>query len=150
MDKNLLTKDIYSEQTFMVDSFYKSATFTDILALAKRIQNLLLMEPDTLPNQTKLGVGIKNFIMEKADNNTISAIKDAIDYQLNAFLPSSYIARYDVSFKIDLDTGKRSISVKFDLKYNEVTKNFANNYFIINFNTISEFTKTEVVSTIYI
>ena len=61
-----------------------------LMALAQTIQNLLLTEQGTYPNQPDLGIGISNEQMELLDQTTIDELKDKIDNQIEKFIPTNY------------------------------------------------------------
>ena len=63
---------------------------TGLYALAQTLQNLLLVEQGTYPNQPDLGVGITNEQMELLDSKTIDDLKDKIEKQIEKFIHSTY------------------------------------------------------------
>lgn len=69
---------------------------TDKFACAQCIQNLLITEKGTYPNQPLLGVGIENYLFEFCTETEISKLETEIKSQINTFIDTSY----DVEFEI--------------------------------------------------
>lgn len=55
-------------------------------ALAQTIQNLILIEPGTYPNQPNLGVGISNYLFEIFDDKTVYEVNKKIENQISEFI----------------------------------------------------------------
>ena len=83
------------------DSFYKPARRNNLEALAQTIQNLLIIEKGTYPNDPNLGVGIANYMFDLADNITITKIESEIKDQI-----VTYIAHQFVTVDVNVSTYK--------------------------------------------
>jgi phage baseplate assembly protein W len=82
-----LKKEFFLE----IDEFNQTKSTEGLLALAKLIQNLILTEPGTYPNNPDLGIGISNYKFEFLDDSTINLIRSRIDSQISKFIPESQI-----------------------------------------------------------
>jgi phage baseplate assembly protein W len=74
----VLTKDSKNQQKILKDKE----------ALAQCIQNIIFMEKGTDPNQPELGVGIENYLFEKATEETLENLKLDIIKQVEQFIPN--------------------------------------------------------------
>ena len=100
-----------TEQSFVKSAFKSSATLEDLTGLAKRIQNVLLMEPNTIPNYVNAGVGIRRYLMEQATDTTESDAKRLIFSQLRNYLPSAVVDDVSVRIINSTITGKPELTV---------------------------------------
>jgi phage baseplate assembly protein W len=80
---------------------------TDLLAFAQVIQNILIIEKGTYPNQPLLGVGIENYIFELFNDYTTNELKTEIITQINKFVTSDY----DIDIDISKDTNTQNLTV---------------------------------------
>jgi hypothetical protein len=62
---------------------------TGAKALALRLQNLLLTEKGTYPNNFSLGVGISKYDFEFLDATTLADIRTTIKHQVSKWIPKS-------------------------------------------------------------
>lgn len=69
-----------------IDIFKKPIELEGLNALAQVIQNLIIIEPGTYPNQPELGVGISNYLFEFLDDLTARDLKNNIDNQIARFI----------------------------------------------------------------
>lgn len=80
---------VYSDE-FKEIRFKKEVLFEGeregLEALAQTIQNLILIEPGTYPNQPDLGVGISNYLFEILDDKIIYEINNKIEKQISEFI----------------------------------------------------------------
>lgn len=90
------------------DMFQRPAVREDMTALAQVIQNLIIIEKGTYPNQPELGVGIANYLFELGDNVTIESLSAEIEDQVDKFINP-------VDFDIQIDA---KIIESKDKKYN--------------------------------
>jgi len=81
------------EMLLATDGLNSQLFYSDGLAVAQIIQNLIIIEPGTYPNKPDLGVGIKNYLFEFLTADTKSSISSKIKTQINEFIPitNSYI-----------------------------------------------------------
>lgn len=88
MENNINLSDLpYKDELLLdFDMFQKPAVRKDILALAQQIQNLVIIEKGTYPNQPNLGVGIANYLFELGDTFTLEKLRTEIDKQIDMFI----------------------------------------------------------------
>ena len=86
-----------NEPLLAIDLFHKPMVRNDLEALAQTIQNLILINPGTLPNDPLFGVGIERYLFELMNDNTISEIKTNIEEQI-----SKYIVHDDVTVNVEV------------------------------------------------
>lgn len=87
---------------------------TDKVALAQVIQNILIIEKGTYPNNPTLGVGIENYIFEKFTEALRIELENEITQQISKYIPN----RYDVSVNIehkDSTNGLKVLFLKFEI-----------------------------------
>lgn len=96
-------------------------------ALAQTVQNIILIEPGTYPNQPDLGVGISRYMFEILDDATINDIQDRINEQVEMFIPHPSIKIGIVVNKVSNKTNNTRINtVAIDI----TLENFINNTLI--------------------
>jgi len=90
---------IYFRNEALLDSdvFNKPMYRTNLEALAQVIQNLLIYEPGTFPNDPELGVGIADYMFELADDITLRQISDNIENQIK-----TYVAHPGTNVNVDV------------------------------------------------
>jgi phage baseplate assembly protein W len=122
-DELLLERNVYNT----------GASRTDLEALAQTLQNLLIIEPGTYPNQPELGVGIQNYEFEFLDDITLNELKSNIDKQITKFLPNNFYVEFDVS-TVTNELNKQVLVITFNVtadatlkQTSEITMLFANN-----------------------
>jgi hypothetical protein len=104
--------DLLDEPTFVPDAFRSSHNIKGMLALARRLQTLILMEPGTVPNLVDAGVGIGTYLHEIADENTLESIRSRINRQVETYLPNDSVDAIDVKMS-NLGTVKDEYLVIF-------------------------------------
>jgi hypothetical protein len=77
-----------------INDYGKASTCKDLLALAKLIQSLFLIEPGTYPSHSDLGIGIRSYEFEVLDDTTLREIKEKAIKQIGEYIPNNYV--YDV------------------------------------------------------
>lgn len=135
-----------NEETFFASAFTNSFKYTDLQALALKIQELLLMEKGTNPAAIEMGVGIKDYLFDFLDETTLSQLTQEVNYQQQKFIPTNLIKRFEF-YKNDLDAGGRNKLYIF-VHLNNYT-NYAVEYFAIDI-TVNSTNKTKVISNIYL
>lgn len=98
------------EVELSLDSFNNSKTYNSSQSLAKRLQNLLLME-NGLPSIADCGVGIKTFIHEQADDATLYTLQEKIDKQVAKFLDTPLIQSVQAKYYSSPITNQKSIAI---------------------------------------
>ena len=111
-----------SEQTFVPDEFRSSHVMTGLIAKAKRLQTLLVMEPGTIPNLVEAGIGIGTFIGEFADDMTLDAITERTKAQIDKYLPDENVKDIEFRFIESKEDGRKMLAIFFSLYTDE---NFA-------------------------
>jgi hypothetical protein len=99
-----------AEMTFVPDAYKTSHHITGLLALAKRLQTLIIMEPGTIPNLTGAGVGIATYLGELADDTTLTDIRNDIFTQVYKYLPNNVISDISVKILESKDDGKKFLA----------------------------------------
>jgi len=79
------------EITLEIDDFGNSQVQTGAMAIAYRLQNLLLTEPYTYPDNPDLGVGIQLFEHEHMTDDTLQSIRSKIGEQVRKYMPDAPI-----------------------------------------------------------
>lgn len=117
LSENTKASEYYSfntELTLNRSSFNLLDCRLDKLALAQTIQNILIINPGTFPNQPELGVGIENYLFEFGESGTIDELRNKINEQKRRFIPSTYNVEFDIKTKTD---GRVSVlSIQFDIE----------------------------------
>lgn len=109
------TNPLSDEVTFVPDAYRTSHSIKGLLALARRLQTLIIMEPGTIPNLTNAGIGIGTYLGEIADDITIGTLKDRIGDQVYRYLPNDQISDYSVKVIESKEDGKKFLAVFFKL-----------------------------------
>ena len=86
-----------NEPLLAIDLFHKPMVRSDLEALAQTIQNLILINPGTMPNDPLFGVGIERYLFELMNDTTLSEIKNNIEDQI-----SKYIVHDDVTVNVEV------------------------------------------------
>jgi len=104
------------ERSFTESSFLTDYVYEDLYALAKRLQTLILMEPDTIPNLSNAGVGIRNYLFNFRDDETLNSIRSSIDNQISKFVPNSNIFNITVEkYTNNFNSDSKGVICYFDL-----------------------------------
>jgi len=116
-----MTIPLTTENTLWVDDFSKAKEVDELTAIAIRLNTLILMDPGTMPNDPKMGVGIRKYKFEYANTETIYKLRNDILEQMEMYLPIEKTYNIDVVIEIDEDSldSKKVIYVKFDITYKE-------------------------------
>ena len=69
-----------------IDEYTQPAHRDELVALAQTIQNLIIIEKGTYPNDPNFGVGIGRYIFELMDEQTVSEIRTEIERQVNKYI----------------------------------------------------------------
>lgn len=92
-----------NEPLLAIDLFHKPMVRSDLEALAQTIQNLILINPGTMPNDPLFGVGIERYLFELMNDTTLSEIKNNIEDQI-----SKYIVHDDVTVNVEVKPASTS------------------------------------------
>ena len=90
------TTGLEQEPSFVENEFKTLYTYTSVLATAKRFQNLLLMEKNTIPSLPNCGIGIKTKLFLFNDSTSIEAITREINDQISQYLPTTRIISVEI------------------------------------------------------
>jgi hypothetical protein len=107
------TSDIRKDKieiTASLDNFSNPASYDSVISLAMRLQNLLLMESG-LPGVNNMGVDIKGYLQNRADDNTISTLNTSINEQVMLYLNTPLIDSVSAEYYTDKGTGNTRIAV---------------------------------------
>lgn len=107
------------------DNFNRPVLQDDLVALAQVIQNILIYEKGTFPNQPQLGLGIRNYLFEILDNITLTTLEDEIKEQIDLFAPNDRIV--DVKAEVIKNQfGEKTIGLLFFISSNKPEKDYEN------------------------
>ena len=109
---------ILKEATFLIDAYNSSHEITGLPALAKRVQTLLLTEPNKIPNLPGAGVGIGNYLFDMADDVTLDKINFAVSENLRLFLPEYTFSSIESKFIKD-SSNRTSLAVLIKISSSE-------------------------------
>lgn len=112
-----------SELLLEENNFHLMEQYTDKFALAKVIQNILIMEKGTYPNQPELGVGIEDWLFEFLSNEKAMELNNIIKQQISRFIPTTYDVNLTIQSK-DITSSMKGLLLKFtfvDEEENEAT-----------------------------
>jgi len=95
IDKEGITRDVGLNLT----EFNKLNYFTDTHAIARIIQNIIVTNPGTYPNNPDFGVGIEKYLFDFASKNTEANLRSEIKDQLNRWLVTNNNVVYNFELK---------------------------------------------------
>jgi|GEM_PF-3379245 len=98
------------EALLQVDVFSRPEYRSDLESLAQVIQNIIIIEKGTYPNQPELGVGIKNYLFEIIDGRTIVTLEENIKDQVYRFIPNDKAVEISVSL-LPNQLGKNTLAI---------------------------------------
>ena len=138
-----------TEVSFIESNFKTNYYYDGLFALAKRLQTLILTEPNTIPNVPEMGVGIRLFLFSLNDDDTLNVIKERINYNINTFMPNLNILNIQLTKVNSNNTGRPDgIILKADL-YDSKSPNAKEIIQQIGITFLSE-KNSNVVSEIYL
>lgn len=88
------------EYLLSVDDFNNPQIVEGKSAVALLLSRLILLEPGSDPLHPEMGVGIKNYRFN-SNKNALSEIRDAVQKQVETYLPSFQNSVIEVSLKED-------------------------------------------------
>lgn len=143
---NIQTESRKGEITFSPSLFANTQIFTDLQGFALKLQDLILMEPGTNPNAITMGIGIRNYLFEFIDDETLSVLNREVNEQQQKFLPSDLVK--SIEFYRNPNNASDNMLQVF-IFINNIDGNYVNNYFAIG---ISKSTNknTSLLSQVYI
>ena len=81
---------IYKSEIFLdEDGLYNQVYRKNLNSIVQIIQNILLIEPGTYPNEPNLGVGIENYLFEQASSEVRQELNKKITKQIENYAPIS-------------------------------------------------------------
>jgi hypothetical protein len=80
-------------------NFPQPKVLTDFDAVAKRLQNLILMRKGTMPNDFDMGVDINSYRFEYRNSDTENMIRSEINNQIDKYLPDIPVKNFEIAFK---------------------------------------------------
>lgn len=111
-----------NELTLESESGHSSLKIRENLeSLAQNLQNLVIMERGTYPNDPTLGVGIQNYIYELDDAETINALEQNIKSQISHYIQYSNLT-VDVHVEAKSTMGNplpNSVNIRFNIQPND-------------------------------
>ena len=132
------------ELTFQIDDFRQPKVLTDFDAVAKRLQNLILMRKGTMPNDFDMGVDINSYRFEYRNSDTENMIRSEINNQIDKYLPDIPVKNFEIVFK----NQEQSTAIYIGFSF---IKDFGNKNVILQFDvSTATGNKSQVVSEIYI
>jgi hypothetical protein len=127
---------VKGEVTLTLSPLKTTHTYTDLVAYAKRIQNLILMEPGTIPGCSNMGVGIRRFLYDLADAVTLSDIEMTIRRQLMEYDKENYIRKIIIEYFDSPLDGSKGVLVRFICNFEGILSEDV--MFAINFNLLNQ------------
>ena len=118
-------KDIKHDITLNVNNFNKLDYVEDIVCIARMLQNILLTNPGTYPNNPTFGVGIEYYLFDFANEKTKSELTSKIVDQINTWLNTdqNMIITPNIKFvKTDNNT-YTTLAIMFNISKNSVKIN---------------------------
>jgi hypothetical protein len=99
-----MADSVFKDELVLAKSIYNTNEVRkELEALAQVIQNLIIIEPGTYPNDPSMGVGIEGYQFEFLDAKTISDLRDKIDSQIKRFIPT------DITIDFNVETIKNEL-----------------------------------------
>lgn len=144
-DETTIKHDI----TLNVNNFNKLDYSEDVLCIARMLQNILLTNPGTYPNNPTFGVGIEYYLFDFANEKTKSELTSKIIDQINTWLNTNQniIITPEIKFvKTDNNT-YTTLAVMFNVSKDSVTTNKNQEYNFTIFFT-GDTTNRKIVSKI--
>lgn len=116
-DYEILSNSLKDEPTFGVNVFGKNEILTKVDGLAVKLQNLCLTRPNTLPNMGSFGLGLQDYLMEIADERTLSDIRSLIQNGVDKWVPDAPIENILVQYISEdtLGTAGKGLFIGFEL-----------------------------------
>lgn len=74
------------EPLLEIDEYTKPAHREELVALAQTIQNLIIIEKGTMPNDPDFGVGLGSYIFEFMDSTTLNEMRISIEEQISKYI----------------------------------------------------------------
>lgn len=137
------------ETSFIESNFKTNFFYNELYALARRLQTLVLTEPNTIPNNPEMGVGIRLYLYNFNDENTINIIKERVGFNINKYMPNNNILDIIVEKITSSSTGKpNGVLVKANI-YNRNGVNARNIIQQVGITFLTE-KSSNVVSDIYL
>jgi len=103
------------EYSLNVDDFNETESSTDLIAFARLIQTLIILEPYTYPNMPDMGVGIADYQFEFLDEVTLNRLKVSINQQIEEYLPNNIIKDTVIEKLQSKDNKTNTIGIMFTL-----------------------------------
>ena len=127
---------IKNEFILTIDEYGKAKTITNLYALARLIQTLFFLKPNTYPNHPSMGIGIENYKFEFLDNQTIANLTANAREQIDTYIPNNNITKMQIE-KANLNdkNGINTLLVKFELSEDIINASNikSTNNFILSF-----------------
>lgn len=98
---SLNNEAIRPEDTLKINEFGNTHKWHKQFAIAFKVRNLVLIEKGTIPSNVDMGVGIRNYVMEFLDSETISNLKEEIFRQVHKYIPNNNISRLELKTNED-------------------------------------------------
>ena len=142
--KKTLNEQISDEKKFKrditlnINSFNKLDFWEDRESLARMLQHIVITKKGTYPNNPDFGVGIEDYMFEKADASTVNELTIKINEQINKW--------------IDKDD---SIEIKVNVKYIKIPEkthyvNLAVFFTVTRDDTLNPTNNDDYVLTLYL
>lgn len=120
---NSNNESLKEEFILEIDSFEKVNSISNVYALAKLFQTLVLLKPMTYPNHPDMGIGIEQYKFEYLDTETIAEIESNIKSQVARYMDTNQIQEIKVEALQNDTTGKKDtigimVTLNSDLEHN--------------------------------
>lgn len=100
-----------TESGLLINNFNVPAEYEGSMAVAKKLQCLIMMMPGTYPSAPEMGFGVSQYNFELIDKKLVSTMKDRLSEQIKTYLPTISGANIEI-VKSSNDT--LGIGVEFD------------------------------------
>jgi len=100
------------ETTFEIGFFNENVIDSGLMAVARKLQFLLVTEPNTYPSAPDLGIGIKTYIYEFRDEAE-AELKLKISEQVRKFLPE--VPLIDIGFEFKQVNDLNHLFIGFEI-----------------------------------
>lgn len=153
IDFRTLEIDLQAETTkaevqMRLNAFKVTDSYTGLQALAIKIRDIVLMEPNTQPNALGMGVGIRNFLFEHATTQVLDTLTSLTEEQLARYLPNNNLIR-TIDYRYENDN--ENIGTIYLIVYvNKTAEEFEAGRFALSFTRTSTSDKSEIISEVYI
>lgn len=140
-------ESLKNEETFIPSAFIDTHKYNGVKALAMKLQELILMEKGTNPAALGMGVGLRNYLFEFIDDQTLTELNNEVKSQQEKYVPTDLIKSMEFVRNDKGDIRDRGTLYLF-VHLNSHDPEYTNSYFTIG---VAKTNKREssIISQIY-